>query len=445
MPSRNGFFAGLGTAVFLLFHAGPAFAIPSPDLAVNFFASAAQMIGLATMVVGGALVGNRGARRGLKGRNGRAGMPVWIFGGLFLFFLVSFAANIFQWAAAKDERNGRLEANLVRPSVEAGESVGDVSLKTLSYSGQMSHPQGITTGELARLLDNAAETGPDGINFIDLREPEEREGGRLLPFDHIRYPDFPLVQDELGLAGKTNILLCYSGNRSSETCDRLEAEGISCNFVVGGYEKWLAEGRQVDGSQAEAEGDLRALPAYANEDVLLDTPDVAALVRDEGATFVDVRYPGDFRLGHLPDAVNIPLRKMPTAEMDAAFGSLPDRPIIAACYDKRSCFYSKILGLRLTRLGLDFRGRYTVPHEYFTPKATKAYVAQWAEDRNKSLLAIVSEPLGQLLRWIEGGSGSLPLAILVVVLLLRAFIAPLPSRPNATRSCKRGWPTRSHG
>ncbi len=424
IPYRGGFVAGVAAAVFLLLDAGPAFAIPSPDLAVNFFASAAQMLGLATMVVGGALVGNRGARRGLKGRNGRAGMPVWIFGGLLLLFVGSLAANIFQWAAAKDERNQRLEANLVRPSVEAGQSVGDVSLKTLSYSGQMSHPQGISTDDLARLLDSTAETGSDGINFIDLREPEERESGQLVPFDHVRYPDFPLVQDKLDLAGKTNILLCYSGNRSSETCDRLAAQGIPCNFVVGGYEKWLAEGRQVAGSQAEATGDLRALPAYPNENVLIDTPDVTALVRDEGAVFVDVRYPGDFKLGHLPGAVNIPLRKMPTEEMQAAFGSLPDRPIVAACYDKRSCFYSKILGLRLTRLGLDYRGRYTVPHEYFEPKAAKDYVAQWTDDRNRSLLSIASEPLEQLLRWIEGASGSLPVAILVVVLLLRTVIAP---------------------
>ena len=424
MSSRSGFLAGVATVVFLLLHASPAFAIPSPDLAVNFFASAAQMIGLATMVVGGALFGNRGARRGLKGRNGRAGMPVWIFGGLVVLFLGSLAANIFQWAAAKDEQNRRLEANLVRPSVEAGESVGDVTLKTLSYSGQMSHPQGITTDELARLLDSAAETGSGGINFIDLREPEEREGGKLPTFDHVRYADFPSVRNELDLAGKTNVLLCYSGNRSSETCDQLAAEGTPCNFVIGGFEKWLAEGRQVAGSQAEAAGDLRALPAYPNEDILLDTPDVTALVRDEGAIFVDVRYPGDFRLGHLPDAINLPIRKMPTEGMNAAFNSLPDRPIVAACYDKRSCFYSKILGLRLTRLGLDFRGRYTAPHEYFEPKTAKAYVERWAEDRNKGLLAIASEPLEQLLRWIEGGSGSLPVAILLVVLLLRAIIAP---------------------
>ncbi|MHC4984167.1 MAG: PEP/pyruvate-binding domain-containing protein, partial [Planctomycetota bacterium] len=108
----------------------------------------------------------------------------------------------------------------------------------------------------------------------------------------------------------------------------------------------------------------------------------------------------------------------------AAFTDLPDRPVIAACYDKRSCFYSKILGLRISRLGLDFRGRYTAPHEYFVPKADKAHVARWAEERNKSLLAIASTPLEQLLRWIEQASGSLPAAILIVVLLLRALISP---------------------
>ena len=84
-------------------------------------------------------------------------------------------------------------------------------------------------------------------------------------------------------------------------------------------------------------------------------------MQEEEAIFLDVRYPEDFALGHLPGAVNIPLRRMPSAQIEQAIKSLNERPIVAACYDKRSCFYSLVAGLRLSRAGYDFRGRYTTP------------------------------------------------------------------------------------
>jgi rhodanese-related sulfurtransferase len=110
--------------------------------------------------------------------------------------------------------------------------------------------------------------------------------------------------------------------------------------MIGGYEKWLAEDRPLEMRGEHARTELRELPDYANKAVLLDTPDVMALIETRNPLFIDVRYPGDFEtLGHLPGAVNIPMRKLTSDELERALDQLPkDRPIVVPCYDKRSSF-----------------------------------------------------------------------------------------------------------
>jgi len=122
-------------------------------------------------------------------------------------------------------------------STENGKAVGDVSLKTLSFSEQKQHPQGITTDDLARWLDSDVP-----LNIIDVREDEEFEGGAIAGARHIRYPDL-LANPSILSENANTLFLCYSGNRSSELCTSFTEKGQSCNFMVGGYEKWLTESR----------------------------------------------------------------------------------------------------------------------------------------------------------------------------------------------------------
>lgn len=423
-------------AAALFIGAGPALAIPSPDLAVNFLSSAGQILGMVSVTLGGLFIGRKQVGASNAARRRVGGAPYWLTGGLAVVAVGATAASVLLWAHQTDVRNRRLEAALVRPSVERGERVGDTSLKTLSYSDQLTHRAGMSTDDLAALL---ADVGPDGrsdVNLIDLREPEEKEAGHLSQFAEIRYPDLIADPGKYGLEkNKTNVLLCFSGNRSSETCEQLAAKGIPCRFVIGGFEKWRAENRPVEGLTVEAE--LRGLPAYPNDDVLLDTDEVSDLVARRRAVFVDVRYPEDFERGHLPDAVNLPIRKMTTADMAASIETLPRAPIIAPCYDKRSCFYSKILGLRLTRAGFEYLGRYTVPQEYFVASAERAHVAAWRAARSKSFIDYVSAPLADLLRGMAGVTGAFTLAIFVVVLGLRLLVFPLTAKAERDQAVMR--------
>ncbi len=92
-------------------------------------------------------------------------------------------------------------------------------------------------------------------------------------------------------------------------------------------------------------------------------------------------------------------------------------PYIAACYDKRSCFYSQLIGLRLERAGLDFRGRYSVPHEYYVPKSSdRAHVSAWKQNQEQLTLAsYVVTPMQTVLNKLVDATGHYALALLAVV------------------------------
>ena len=76
----------------------------------------------------------------------------------------------------------------------------------------------------------------------------------------VRFPD--LKKANLDLTGKTVILFCHNGNRSSETAEAMSKMGIDAKFVVGGLEKWLVEGRDMTGLSARDLASLRAVPDY---------------------------------------------------------------------------------------------------------------------------------------------------------------------------------------
>jgi len=420
----------LVTAALLPLLSTPLWAIPSPDLVVNFVASAAQVLGLLT-VAAGSFAYSGAKRRSTRGQAAPARR--WPFHVCLVLLLVSVSANVLQHFAAVDEKNQRLQTNLWRSSTEAGKKVGDINLKTLSVSEQEKRPEAIRTEDLALWMQEGRP-----LNLIDVREPEEVEMGYIAGAWHRRYPDLDKDRTGLIVEGKETVLLCESGNRSGELCGKFLADKLPCRFVIGGYEKWVAEGRPLAEAKERTGSEIRDIADYPNKHVLLDTPEVMELLEREKAIFVDVRYPGDFDQGHLPDAFNITLRKMLKEEIEPALRSLPKRPVIAPCYDKRSSFYALILGLRLHRLGYDYRGRYTVPHEFAEKVSDKAWAAQWKEaQEGKTFFGMLSQPLSGILGWAERLTGSLVWAIVLVVVLLRILVLPLSVKADRDQIVQR--------
>lgn len=422
----SSFGACFGWAAVLLFVVdGTAWAIPSPDVMVSLFASAAQVLALASVVFGKWFFSRRG-RGGKSGSSFR--VPFFVSAGL----CVACGIGWFLYATSvRDEHVRRLQVNLNRDSKENGRKISDVSLKELPFSQQLKREDAVTTQALAEMV-----SGEVKVPILDIRESEEFEMGHVAHTRQVRFPDLMADPAKYLEKNKPAMLLCFNGNRSSELCSHLQPLGYDVRFVLGGFEKWVAEERPLDGAEGRSADELRQVPDYPNKNELLDTPAVLALLEERpDILFVDVRYPMEFEgLGHLPGAVNLTLRKMTTPEMQQAFAELPKRPIIVPCYDKRSSFFALILGLRLSRLGYEYLGRYTTPESFSIPGKDKPHVAAWKESHaERTLVSIAAEPLKGSLSSLQAILGSLVLAIIALVVLMRAVLLPWTLKADRDR------------
>src|SRR5262245_28472821 len=307
----------LATAAVVLIGTGSAFAIPSPELIVGSFTSISQLLALASALLGGgaAVATMRMRARGAQSRSASA-----VLIGALVVLAGSLGLNVYQYASYGAAKQARLEATLTRPMPSLGGKSLDPNLKEASYDEQLRHPRGMSTGDAEKLLAETLRGEHPEVVFLDIRETAEAEMGSLPNSTRVRFPD--IAASRLGLADKKPIVFCHNGNRGYETCTKLAEMGIDCRFLVGGLEKWLVEKRSLTGLNARTLDDLRALPSYPNQTVLLDTPVVHNLVAEDGAIFVDVRYRGEFESGALPGAINLPIRPTPTEALKARIAQL---------------------------------------------------------------------------------------------------------------------------
>ncbi|MCP5076341.1 MAG: PEP-utilizing protein [Rhodobacteraceae bacterium] len=401
--------------------AGCAWAIPSPELVIGSVSSVSQLLALGAAMLGGGavLAGARTQRRAVQVR--RRAQLRWAAIALFVLCLSLAWANYWQYREARSGRLERLQATLVRPAQFDGTEIKDEALREMSFAAQSGNRLSITTREAAELLKRM-RAGKSQALFIDVRENGENQMGTLPMSRHVRFPD--LQQNPTGLAEQKVVLFCHNGNRSSESCEQLAKQGVDCRFIAGGIEKWIVEGREFTDETVRSLADLRAIPDYPNRDALLDTRQIKTLLKQEDIQFLDVRYPGDFAAQHLPGAVNIPLRALPTLALTTALGDLPDKPIVAACYDRRSCFISQVLGLELSRRGYDFRGRYTVPWEYFVAPPPKPHIAAWKNAAQQTRWQTAVNALALVLNWAAERS-HIVLAVAGLALASRLLILPI--------------------
>jgi rifampicin phosphotransferase len=419
-------YTGLLASVAAVLLAGtpPAFAIPSPELVVGSLSSLSQVASLVFAMLGGgaALVGTRVAanRVGAKGRS-RFFWPFAI--GVFVCFAASLWINIYQYTSNIAARQDRLEETLIRPTPLGpdGKPLDDL-IREPAWEEQLTDPHGMSTADVEKFMNEYNRGEHPDVIFGDIREALELEMGSPPGATPLRFAD--LAQGKINFSQKKAVLVCHTGIRSYDMCQRLRAMGIDCRFMVGGIEKWLVERRPLTGYRVRTLKDLRALPAYPNQAVLLDTPDVRRLVSNEKAIFLDPRLPGEFAAGHLPGAINFTLRQTPLDQIPDKVRSIPKQPIIIPCYDRRSCFYGEALGLEMSRAGYDFRGRYTLPWDYFVKPKPRPFVQAWLNELNQTWWDKAVALMARLVRTGTDQFG-FPIAILLVALVSRLLVLPV--------------------
>lgn len=394
-----------------------AVAIPSPELVIGSVSSLSQVFAVGfAFVSGAAALLARKFGINLSGATRASGNVVML---CLLAVMILGGLNYWQYTSAQTAQVQRMQATLVRPAQFTGTKIKDETLKETSFTKQIKSDLAMTTDELAALL--AADPDQRPLLF-DVRETGENAMGSLPNATHVRYPDF--MNSGQDLAGKQVVLFCHNGNRSSETCANLASMGIDCKFVAGGIEKWIVEGRPFSDASVETLSDLRALPPYDNKETLLTSADFTALMQTGELQIVDTRYPKDFEAGHLPGAINIPVRALPTAQLNRRIAALEQKTTVAACYDRRSCFMSQVLGLEMTQAGVPFAGRYTTPWDYFVPPAPKPHVAEWMTAQNTGVWQSAIQWLAGLMVSTSASLGVVGV-ILALALVSRILILPI--------------------
>ena len=401
----------------------PAFAIPSPELVVGSLSSISQIVALAFATLGGgaALVGAR-VMSNRRAAAGRTRLLLGISVGALLALIASIGVNFYQYSSQQAALQERLEATLIRPTPLGpdGKPLDDL-IREPAWTDQLDAPNGLTSDQLEEFIKAKQRGEHSDVAFYDIREASEIEMGTPPGASPLRFAD--ISSGKVTLTTKKAVLVCHTGIRSYDMCQRLKAMGIDCQFMIGGIEKWITERRPLTGKRIRTLKDLRALPPYRNQAVLLDTPDVRRLLEKEDAIIVDPRLPGEFKATHLPNAINFTLRQTPQEKIPEQISLIPHKPVIIPCYDRRSCFYAEALGLEFARAGYDFRGRYTVPWDYFVKPPLKPFIKKWLDELNQTwwdkAVLFTSDWIGKASDYI-----GLLMSILLLAAMSRLIVLP---------------------
>ncbi|MCP4166901.1 MAG: rhodanese-like domain-containing protein [Chloroflexi bacterium] len=160
-----------------------------------------------------------------------------------------------------------------------------------------------------------------GALLIDVREPEEHaqariRGSVLIPMSELRQRLREIPRD------REVIFYCRSGNRSGQVVEYLSDQLGYENVInlAGGIIAWYRRDLPVDTSPAQATYQTTRYEA-------IDVLEAKRRLHKNGIKLVDVREAVEFRGGHLPGAINIPLNTIP-AHLEDLRGT---QPLLLVC------------------------------------------------------------------------------------------------------------------
>jgi rhodanese-related sulfurtransferase len=348
----------------------PAFAIPAGDILGPALAWFATMVGFAS--AGFAIMGSWIKRKvdSASPRDQRITFSVFTLGFIVLVCGIGYIAWS-QYDAMQKEIAAALDADtkkaqdlinnatFTQPLINIPPPTVDVGTRDLISTRVSSSTKLVPTAILKQVV--AEPRWSDRIFVLDVREPEEHEIGYVAATTtDIRYGD--LLHDLPNLLPKDRdiLVLCWTSKRGEEITTLLRANGFPRAFAIKGG----LQGEPIQGIPNGDPGWIDAGLPWHGDDRWSDRftnfnyvslPETKRRF-DQGATIVDTRDPELFNKFHLPGAINIPIKYMPTSAVSSSIALLnPNRKIlIVTCSEYVDCFYGRILGVRLSRLGWTF-------------------------------------------------------------------------------------------
>jgi rhodanese-related sulfurtransferase len=87
--------------------------------------------------------------------------------------------------------------------------------------------------------------------LVDVREPDEREGGRIEAALHIRLEELPTRAAEIDRE-RPVVFHCQGGNRSQMAADAFRESGYDAHSLAGGLKAWEERGLPVKRGKGDA-------------------------------------------------------------------------------------------------------------------------------------------------------------------------------------------------
>ena len=168
---------------------------------------------------------------------------------------------------------------------------------------------------------------PDVI-ILDVRTVDEYEkkhilNSVLIPLENLRKGDFAKIPDK----NATIIIYCWTGRRAEDSAQILADKGYKNVYEMGGIVDWTGE---VEGTE------VVTYKQISQEEAM------KILEEDPNAKLLDCRFPKDYEMRHIPNAIHFPL-EFAVAEN---FEKIPDKdaPLITYCGDgNRGRLTAKVL------------------------------------------------------------------------------------------------------
>ena len=91
-----------------------------------------------------------------------------------------------------------------------------------------------------------AELLRDGAQLVDVREPYERDAGRIP--DDTAHIELDRLTDEAGSIDRdrTVVFYCRTGSRSALAAEAFSAAGYDAHNLDGGLKAWVADGLPIE-------------------------------------------------------------------------------------------------------------------------------------------------------------------------------------------------------
>ncbi len=91
------------------------------------------------------------------------------------------------------------------------------------------------------------------VQVVDVRQPSEREAGRIGGSRHIELPELAEAAETID-RDRPVVFYCRSGDRSAAAADAFAASGFDAASLAGGLLAWKEAGREVAGEVGHPSG-----------------------------------------------------------------------------------------------------------------------------------------------------------------------------------------------